>query len=45
MKIRAAVTESKCAPFVVQELELGEMRPDEILVEVAASGICHTDLI
>jgi aryl-alcohol dehydrogenase len=45
VKIRAAVTESKGAPFVVQELELGELQPDEVLVEVAASGICHTDLI
>ncbi len=26
-------------------LELGELRPAEILVEVAAAGICHTDLI
>ena len=43
--IRAAVTESNGAPFVVQELELGELQPDEVLVEVAASGICHTDLI
>jgi len=45
VKTRAAVTESKEAPFAVQELELGELRPDEVLVEVAASGICHTDLI
>jgi aryl-alcohol dehydrogenase len=41
----AAVTESKCAPFVLQEVEVGELRPDEVLVKVAASGICHTDLI
>jgi len=39
------VTESKEAPFAVQELELGELRDDEVLVEVAASGICHTDLV
>jgi aryl-alcohol dehydrogenase len=45
MKITAAVTESAHAPFVLQELELGELRPDEVLVRVAASGICHTDLI
>ena len=45
MKIRAAVTESKGAPFALQELELGELRPDEVLVEVAAAGVCHTDLI
>src|SRR5712691_829227 len=45
MKITAAVTEEKGAPFALQELELGELRPDEVLVKVAAAGICHTDLI
>jgi aryl-alcohol dehydrogenase len=45
VKTTAAVTESKGAPFVLQQLELGELRPDEVLVEVAAAGICHTDLI
>jgi len=45
VRIRAAVTESKSAPFEIEELELGELRADEVLVEVAASGICHTDLI
>ena len=41
----AAVTESKSAPFELQEVEIGELRDDEVLVDVAASGICHTDLI
>ena len=45
MKITAAVTESQHAPFALQELELGDLRPDEVLVRVAAAGICHTDLI
>ncbi len=45
MRITAAVTEEKGAPFTLQELELGEPRPDEVLVRVAAAGICHTDLI
>jgi aryl-alcohol dehydrogenase len=45
LKIKAAVTESKGGPFLVQELELGELRADEVLVEVGAAGICHTDLI
>jgi aryl-alcohol dehydrogenase len=39
------VTESARAPFVLQELELGDLRPDEVLVRVTAAGICHTDLI
>ena len=45
MKITAAVVERAGAPFVLQELELGELRDDEVLVKNAASGICHTDLI
>ena len=45
MKIMAAVTEEKSGPFVIQELDVGALQPDEILVEVAAAGICHTDLI
>ncbi len=45
MKITAAVTESKGASFELRELELGEPRPDEVLVKVVAAGICHTDLI
>jgi len=45
VQIRAAVTESKGAPFVTQDIELGELRSDELIVKVAAAGICHTDLI
>lgn len=45
MEIRAAVTNSKEAPFGIETIELGELAPDEVLVEVAAAGICHTDLI
>lgn len=45
MTTTAAVTEAEGAPFKIQELDLDELRSDEVLVEVAASGICHTDLI
>jgi aryl-alcohol dehydrogenase len=45
VKVTAAVVETKGGPFELRELELGELRPDEVLVKVAASGICHTDLI
>ena len=45
MKAIAAVTASKGAPFTLRELELADPRPDEVLVRVAAAGICHTDLI
>jgi aryl-alcohol dehydrogenase len=45
MRIMAAVVEEKEGPFELQEIELGEPRADEVLVRVAAAGICHTDLI
>lgn len=45
MKIQAAVTERARAPFVIEELELGDLRPHELLIDVVAVGICHTDLI
>jgi aryl-alcohol dehydrogenase len=43
--VRAAVVERQGGPFELRELEVGPLRDDEVLVRVAASGICHTDLI
>lgn len=44
MQITAAVVRERSGPFEVGTLELAEPRADEILVRVAASGMCHTDL-
>ena len=44
MRMRAAVLEQFTQPLVVQELDLAEPRADEVLVRVAACGVCHTDL-
>jgi S-(hydroxymethyl)glutathione dehydrogenase/alcohol dehydrogenase len=44
MKIRAAVLEQFGQPLNVQEVELGEPRAGEVLVRLAACGVCHTDL-
>jgi aryl-alcohol dehydrogenase len=44
MRIKAALSSSAEAPFEIAEVELDEPRPDEVLVELAAVGICHTDL-
>ncbi|ORY75306.1 S-glutathione dehydrogenase [Leucosporidium creatinivorum] len=41
---QAYVLAAKDAPFVLQVLELDEPQPNEVLVEVVACGICHTDL-
>ncbi|RYZ89597.1 MAG: NAD(P)-dependent alcohol dehydrogenase [Proteobacteria bacterium] len=43
MKINAAILEEKSGSFKFKNIEIGEIRPDEVLVRVVASGICHTD--
>ncbi|WP_203225552.1 zinc-binding dehydrogenase [Kocuria sp. SM24M-10] len=52
MKIRGAVLETMEAsapyaesqPLRVEELELGEPGPTELLVRITAAGVCHSDL-
>ena len=44
MKIRAAISASAEAPFEIAEVELDEPRSDEVLVELRAVGVCHSDL-
>ena len=44
MKIRAAVLEEFGKPLVVQEVDLAEPGPGEVLVRLVACGVCHTDL-
>ena len=44
MNITAAVLDQVGSPFVLKEVELVEPGPDEVLVELHASGLCHTDL-
>ena len=44
MRIRAAVLEEFAAPLVVQEVELAEPAPGEVLVRLIACGVCHTDM-
>jgi S-(hydroxymethyl)glutathione dehydrogenase / alcohol dehydrogenase len=44
VRIRAAVLEEFGAPLVVQEVDLAEPRAGEVLVRLAACGVCHTDL-
>ncbi len=44
MLINAAVFEAKDQPFVVRSLQLAEPRDDELIVEILAVGICHTDI-
>jgi S-(hydroxymethyl)glutathione dehydrogenase/alcohol dehydrogenase len=44
MKIRGAVLEEFGKPLVVQELDLAEPGPGEVLVRLVACGVCHTDM-
>jgi S-(hydroxymethyl)glutathione dehydrogenase/alcohol dehydrogenase len=44
MQIRAAVLEEFANPLVVQDVELQGPGPGEVLVRLAACGVCHTDL-
>ncbi len=43
--VMAAVIREKGGPFILEELDLEvQPRPDEVLVRVAATGICQTDV-
>ncbi|MGW5316665.1 NAD(P)-dependent alcohol dehydrogenase [Nocardia thailandica] len=44
LEIVAAVSVGTERPLAIQRLTLRAPRPDEVLVRVLASGICHTDL-
>ena len=44
MEIIAAVAPEPGAAFTLQSLELGGPRPNEVLVEIAGVGLCHTDI-
>lgn len=44
MTVTAVVSRAAGAPFELAELELGEPRADEVLVDIVAAGLCHTDV-
>ncbi|MCX4095617.1 NAD(P)-dependent alcohol dehydrogenase [Nocardia sp. alder85J] len=41
---RAAVVRKEGASFHLESIALDDPRPDELVVRIVASGICHTDL-
>ncbi len=45
MQIQAAVLRAGDGPFTIEQLELDAPRPDEVLVRMVATGMCHTDLL
>src|SRR5437763_2141445 len=44
MRMRAAVLEEFAKPLVVQDVELADPGPNEVLVRLVACGVCHTDM-
>lgn len=43
MKTKAAIAWKAGAPLTVEEVDLDGPRAGEVLVEIKATGICHTD--
>ena len=43
MKTRAAVARAAGKPLEIEEIELSGPRAGEVLVEIKATGVCHTD--
>ena len=43
MKIKAAVARKAGAPLTIEDVDLEGPRAGEVLVEIKATGICHTD--
>lgn len=44
MKFDAAVLHATGSPLVIEQLEIARLGPDDVLVRLGASGLCHTDL-
>ncbi len=43
MQAHAAILSTTGGDFSVEPVEIGELRPDEVLVELVGTGVCHTD--
>jgi aryl-alcohol dehydrogenase len=44
MQISAAVVNEVGAPFALSDVDLQAPAPDEVVVQIAGAGICHTDI-
>lgn len=45
MQVHAAVLRDRTAPFVLERVELADPDVGEVLVEIAGTGFCHTDVL
>ena len=44
MKVKAAITYEYHQPLVMEEVELDPPGDDDVLIKIAATGICHSDV-
>lgn len=44
MQIDAAVVREGGGAFEIESVELDDPKPDEVLIDITAAGVCHTDL-
>lgn len=44
LHVEAAVVRTPGGSFAIETVELEQPRPDELLVRIAATGLCHSDL-
>ncbi|MDH5647151.1 MAG: S-(hydroxymethyl)glutathione dehydrogenase/class III alcohol dehydrogenase [Candidatus Heimdallarchaeota archaeon] len=43
MKTRAAIAYKANSPLIIDTVDLNDPKSDEVLVEIMATGVCHTD--
>src|SRR5258705_5971236 len=43
MKSRAAIALEAAKPLIIEEVEVGAPKKGEVLLRIAATGVCHTD--
>lgn len=45
MEVLSAVVRQAGGPFTIEALAMDDIRPDEVLVKIVGTGLCHTDLV
>ena len=43
MKAKAAILNAYQTPLSIEEVEIDPPKADEVLVKIAAAGVCHSD--
>ena len=42
--MKAAIFQKAHEPLTIEDVDLAELRSDEVLVRTVCSGVCHSDL-